>query len=180
MANMCDFYMCVKGERENIEDFFQALIQEGNVWIGRGADAGIAFEGDNMALIDGTCKWSIYSALVSNAVSMRESQDTWYFTEEEKSRGLEFITLFEACAKWNITMEVYSEECGAGFQEHYICVEGEVTCDECVDYYEYWIDDFDTKEEAEEEYGVEFTDEEWEEAYDCIYRGGFGSWDFTI
>ena len=87
MANMCDFYMCVKGERENIEDFFQALIQEGNVWIGRGADAGIAFKGDNMALIDGTCKWSIYSALVSNAVSMRESQDTWYFTEEEKSRG---------------------------------------------------------------------------------------------
>jgi hypothetical protein len=77
-------------------------------------------------------------------------------------------------------MEVYSEECGCCFQEHYLYINGEIICEECVDYYEYCIGDYDTKEEAEKEFKIEITDEEWNSGEDFISRGGFENWDFEI
>ena len=55
--------------------------------------------------------------------------DIWYWGDGVSSKGLEFITLFEACKKWNIIMEVYSEEGGCQFQEHYICDKGDIICE---------------------------------------------------
>ena len=66
------------------------------------------------------------------------------------------------------------------FQEHYIIRNGYVVCDECVDWNEYCISDFDTKEEAEKELEIEITDEEWNSGEDYISRGGFADWDFEI
>lgn len=37
-------------------------------------------------------------------------------------------------------MEVYSEECGFGFQEHYAFADGDLICDEC---WEFSINDVD-------------------------------------
>lgn len=182
MANICDFSMCVKGKHNDIESFYNALIQEGNVYMGRGADAEIQYEDEECkAFIDGGCKWSVQSALIDNAISMRTEPDKWWFGENFDITKIEFVTLWEACEKWNLDMEIYSEECGCCFQEHYVYVDGDVVCDECVEYREYFIgDDFDTKEEAEEELGIEITDEEWNNGEDYISRGGFENWDFEI
>lgn len=181
MANMCGFSMMVKGNRNDIEAFYNAMRQDGKVWMGRGANAEIEYEdGANRAFINGDCKWSIQSALVDNAISMRNNPAGWYFDEGVDSSKLEFITLFEACKKWNLNMEVYSEECGFEFQEHYIFADGDLICDECVDYYEYDISEFETKEKAEEELGITITDAEWSNKEEWVSRGGFENWDFEI
>ena len=178
MANICNFSMCVKGNREDIESFYNALVQEGNVYMGRGAEAEIRYE-DSTAFIDGWCKWSVHSALVHNAISMRTNPEIWAWGEDTDASQLEFLTLFEACREWNLDMEVYSEEPGCEFQEHYICLKGDVVCDECVEYHEYDIYEYETKEEAEEELGIKITDDEWDNE-DYIYRGGFKNWNFEI
>ena len=179
MANLCSFSMNVKGSHENIEKFYNAMSQNGTIYMGRGADAQIQYDDeDSRAFIDGWCKWSIQSALIDNAISMRNEPDKWYFGENIDKTKLEFITLIEACERWNLTMEVYSEECGCCFQEHYLIRDGIIEINECVDWNEYFLDDYVTKEEAETELEVTITDDEWKEKY--IERGGFKEWAFEI
>lgn len=179
MANICSFLMCVKGDHENIESFYNALIQKGTIWMGRGAEADISYEDDNKAFINGWCKWSVYSALIDNAISMRTEPNLWY--HEDGSESLEFITLEEACAKWHLEMEVYSEEYGVGFQEHYLIENDEVLINDCVEANEYDLYEYETKEEAENELDTKITDTEWETYKgDRLVRGGFENWDFEI
>lgn len=180
MANICSFSMRVKGNKDDIEQFYNAMSQKGTIYMGRGAEADIDWDDDDVAMIDGWCKWSVQSAMVTNAISMRTEPDIWYWGDGVSSKGLEFITLFEACKKWNIIMEVYSEEGGCQFQEHYICDKGDIICDECVNWEEHDIDDYETKEDAEEELGIKLTDEEWANKYERVTRGGFPDWDFEI
>lgn len=179
MANLCSFQMYVRGKSEDITKFYNAMIQKGDIWMGRGADADIEFEDEDYACITGSCKWSVVSALIDNAISMRSGSDRWYFGDYKPS---EFITLWEACKKWNLDMEVYSEESGCCFQEHFVCAKGDIICEDCVEWEEYWIDDYETKEEAEEDLEMQITDEEWAEGLSegCFTRGGFDNWDFEI
>jgi hypothetical protein len=172
--------MYVRGNHNDIRSFYAAMIQCGHIYMGRGAEAEVYWDDEESAHINGWCKWSVYSALISNAISMRDKPDGWYFGNGVNVDELEFVTLFEACKRWNIVMEVYSEESGCQFQEHFICDKGDVTCEECVSWEEYDVYDYETKEEAEEELGIEFTDEEWENRDDRITRGGFENWDFEI
>ncbi|MBQ8248101.1 MAG: hypothetical protein IJZ42_13315 [Lachnospiraceae bacterium] len=176
MANICNFSIKVKGTPENIEHFYNALTQTGDTWMGRGAviDDPLEIEEDGTASVSGWCSWSIQSSLIDNAISMRKQPENWAY--EQGDEGREFITLFEACERWNLVAEVYSEEPGLQFQEHYICDRGNVICDEEVGFEKYDVFDFDTKEAAEEAFGIKFTDEEWankDKEDDTIIRGGF-------
>ena len=109
MANMCDFTMCVKGERKDIEKFYEALILKGNIHMGRGSEAMIGInENGNLAYIGGWCKWSLASALYDNAISMRKELNMWYFGENVNSDELEFVTIVEASEKWDLIVEAYS------------------------------------------------------------------------
>lgn len=177
MANICSFSMYVKGNRDDIEKFYNAMSQNGTIYMGRGADAEIKYD-DDEAFIDGWCKWSIQSAMIDNAISMRTNPDMWHFGNTDVGT-LEFITLVEASKRWNLVIEVYSEEPGCCFQEHYIITNGRFVCNECVEFNEYFLYDYETKEEAEKDLGIKITDSEWEER-ETITRGGFESWDFTI
>lgn len=179
MANMCGFSMLVRGKHEDIEKFYDAISQNGNIYMGRGAEAEIEYDDeDGVAQIDGWCKWSVQSALTDNAISMRTKPNMWYWGDDVDVNTLEFITLLEATKKWNLVMEVYSEEPGCQFQEHYVFDNGTILCDECVEWEEYYIDAYETKEEAEEEWEIEITDKEWKEGY--VSRGGFDEWNFDI
>lgn len=179
MANICDFSMCVKGAHDDIEKFYNAMSQNGNIYMGRGADAEIRYENENnVAFIDGWCKWSIQSAMIYNAISMRTKPDIWYLGDIDKN-SLEFITLIEASERWNLIIEAFSAEPGCEFQEHYIIRNGKVEVNDCVDYYEYYLGDYNSKEEAERELEITITDDEWNYE-DYVQRGGFGDWDFEI
>lgn len=163
MANICNFSMIVKGKKENIEQFIDMMEQKGTVWMGRGAvvDFTDMEEVENekyRCQIDGNTKWSVYSSMISNAISMRTEPNKWGFGEGVDKTKLSFVTLFEACKQLELDMEVYSEECGCCFQEHYLFIDGELVADECVEY-------------------VEKYNEETEE-YES--SGGFDNWDFKI
>lgn len=179
MANICSFSMYVRGKSEDIQSFYDAMRQNGNIYMGRGADAQLIMEDDGYARIEGWCKWSIKSALIDNAVSMRTNPGMWWFGDNVDASKIEFVTLDEACEKWNLDMEVYSEEPGCCFQEHYMFIDGYMVLEECVDYYEYYIEEFETKDEAESELEITLTKEEWEER-GFVSRGGFGDWKFGI
>lgn len=157
MANICSFKMRLKGEKENISKFFLALTQAGNIWMGRGAEADIDYLSHNEAEIVGYCKWSIQSALIDNSLSMRRQKETGegYWGDLDTSKG--FITLFEACEEYHVNMEVYSEEPGCGFSEHYVYNDGEIL-DECVNF----------SEECDEDTG------------ECVFSGGFSEWTFDV
>lgn len=179
MANICNFSMCVKGTHENIEKFYNAMCQDGNIYMGRGAEAEIQYEdADGCAFIDGWCKWSVYSSMINNAISMRTEPNMWHFGDNTDASNLEFITLWEACGRWNIDMEVFSEEPGCAFQEHYLVIDGQVVHEDCIEWNEYDLDDYETKEVAEKELEIKITDEEWENG-GFIERGGF-NWEFEI
>lgn len=180
MANICSLLIKARGNKEDIEQFHKALNQDGKIWMGRGAETDLTFEEDGSAFMSGWCKWSVQSALIDDAISMRTEPERWYHPEGEEEH--EYITLFEACKKWNLIVEVYSEEEGMQFQEHYICDKGNIICDECVNWEVYEVGDYETKEEAEEEWDEEFTDEEWanQDEDGRITRGGFGEWVYEI
>ncbi len=126
MANICCFRMSVKGDKSNISKFTSALTQDGEVWMGRGAEADIDFLSDSEAEIEGCCKWSIRSALIDDSFSMRRQKETGegYWGDLDTSKG--FISLFEVCEEYHVNMEVYSEESGCGFSEHYSYNDGEI------------------------------------------------------
>ena len=173
MANLCDIDMHARGTRKHLEQFIDALTQKDNIWIGRGAEVNVSYNDDedlSNAEIFGYCKWSIVSALIDNAISMRQHPEKWYTGTD---KDLTFITLDEASKIYDLDIEAYSNEPGCEFEEHYLIRKGIIEKDECVDYQEYFKCDFDTKEDFEKTYKIEVTDEEWDDDSDYISRGGF-------
>ena len=153
MANICNFSMVVKGKKENIEQFTDMMQQKGTVWMGRGAvihsqTMEEVENGKHRCQIDGDTKWSIMASMVLNAVSMRENPDMWYFADGVDKTKLSFVTLFEACEQLKLAMEVYSEECGEAFQEHYLFDEGQLMIDEVVEYTEEYNEETDEYESS--------------------------------
>lgn len=177
MSNICNFSMVVAGEKADREAFIAALEQKGTLWMGRGAEIEDTEDFDTHTLIKGYCKNSIESALIDNAVSMRREPRRWSFPSDVDESALSFVTLWEACENFHVNMEVYSEEPDCEFSEHFVCINGERT-EETVDYFEYDLNRFSTKEEAERELEEIFTDKEWESGR--AFRGGYGSWIFDL
>ena len=167
MANLFDIDMKIVGDKEARTNFINALSQKDDVWMGRGAVIDISEEDDDYVFIFGYCKWSIKSSLINNAINMRENPKIWGVENIQS-----IITLPEASKIYNVDVEAYSEECGNCFAEHYIIEKGKIVKNENVDFHEYYLGDFDTKKEAEEELKISITDEEWENN-DYLRVGGF-------
>ena len=188
MANTCNFKMKIVGSFENMKKFYEALAQETDVWIGRGAgDADIRYdENKQSAIIDGWVPWTIKNALVITANDMKKEKEIhklYYYNEFQPKKIIcnNCLTLWEACKLYDIVMEVYSKEEGVRFQQHILCNKGKVEIDDTVDWYEYDDDDFEdyeTKEEAEEGLKIALSEEEWQDKYAA--SGGFKNWDFQI
>lgn len=158
MANVCEFEMVVRGDMANIEKFLGALSQKGNVWMGRGAKIVNRVNGERMVNLDGECKWSIQSSLIDNAESMRRQAETGKGHWADLPENTEFLTLFEACEKYGVNMEVYSSEPGMAFQEHLMYENGNILNDDVL--YE------------------EVYDPDTDEIVDTV--GGYSSWDFSV
>jgi len=186
MANTCFVEMTLRGELENINKLIDALEQKDNVYIGRGMSSIDRNEiNERTVRISGECKWSMISALFDNARSMKEQKETgngyWYFPEG--IQNIEFLTLFDACKKYHVNIEAYSEEYGMCFHEHFVYENGKEIAD-CVEAYEYsienLIDEYQTKEEAEEALGTKIPDYKWEDPDEWVCSGGYSSWEYSI
>ena len=186
MPNYCNYSMCVVGSKENIEEFIRVIKADYNyqtmefdfdrhmfrVFEAECDDIEERFDGRFQTVINGYCAWSVASCMLAHG----------YYSDCEARYGDNFrgTTLDMESGRLHLDIEVYSEEGGVCFQEHYVIIDGGIVCDECVDWYEYWVDGYDSKEEAEEGLDTHFTDEEWANAEDGrICRGGF-DWSFEI
>ena len=164
MANICSFNMVVVGNtEENINLFCDIMNQNGTTWMGRGAEASIDNieykDGNYRAEISGWCKNSVEAAMVDNAISMREHPEIWSSHGKDRDGNkLTFVTIYEACEMLSLDMEVYSEEPGCEFQEHYLFRDGVLELEET------------------EHYEVVYNEET--EDYEGV--GGFEEWAFEI
>lgn len=183
MPNYCDYEMMVKGKKENVEEFVMVIKTDyeydkaGNCKCEAGRHLWRVFEANSdivdiedglvVASVWGYCAWSVFSCMFDGDGTYQHDRPNGCGTTleiESKNLGLE--------------IEVYSKEPGMCFMEHYYIDNGEITTDECVEYAEYCISDYETKKEAEEELGIIISDYEWEHE-DYVGRGGM-EWEFSI
>lgn len=191
MPNICLYSMCTIGKKEDVEEFIKVIKADydyGTMEFSHDRhffrvfeadcdeieDLGANIYGDNLykVIINGECAWSVGCCMFRGGY-----YDDFKERFQNEFRG---TTIPAESERLNLSIEVFSEECGCCFQEHYTVIDGKIIEDECVDWYEYDLSEYDTKEEAEENLEIEITDEEWNSGEDFISRGGFSSWDFTI
>lgn len=179
MPNYCDYEMKVDGRKEDIEEFIKIIKADYHIdengkcncdrhfW--RVFEARVYEEefecGDSYAIIGGYCAWSVKSC-------MCDGEHT-YNNNHSDCGG---TTLQRESKRLNLTIEVFSSECGNCFMEHYVYENGECLVEDCADYYEYTTDEFETVEEMNKEYGTHFTKEEFENN-DYLSVGGF-EWNY--
>lgn len=188
MPNYCNYSMRAVGTKENIEEFIKVMnagYDYGTMEFDYDRHMFRVFEavsdeideyddGVFAVIINGYCAWSVRSCMFDDGYYGR--------IKERYSDDFRGTTLLLESKKLGLNIEVFSEESGMCFQEHYMIIDGELVCDECVDWGEYWVEEYETKEEAEEDLEIAITDEEWNEAQSEGYfaRGGFENWDFEI
>ena len=146
MANNCFFDMKITGKKENVEELIQMLKWKGefvNSGLGRvySCDEVERYDyGNNIisTLVCGDCAWSVLTAMCAWG-----RFDTPSLESETK--------------RLNLIVEVYSTETGCAFQEHFLIKKGIVEINDCVDYEEHWIADYENIEEYNEEWETNFT-----------------------
>ena len=127
MANCCDYSLKVFGKTENVERFLKQMKE---MYDFEEFDRD-TFGGMIEVRGEGWCKWSVLSAM----------------------RNAGEFDLTEKSAEFSLAIEVFSQEPGCGFQEHYLSEHGRILTDDCVDYEEWWIEgmaDEDIKNLCEE------------------------------
>lgn len=180
MPNLCSYSMKVKGTPENVQEFIK-IIQanysyengvcvdfktkepiERHLW--RVFDADI-FDDETennirVIILTGSCAWSVHSCMCSGRGT--------YQSDNPNKNG---TTLADESKRLNLSIEVFSEEPGMCFMEHYVYVNGKEIINECVDWNEYYVGDFETVEELNAEYNTNFTQEEFE-SDEYLHTGG--------
>lgn len=164
MSNNCFYDMRITGRKQNVEELIRMMQFKGEYehdGLGRIFNCDIIddydlekAEANDVVRVDvcGDCAWSILS-------SMRR--------DGRRPRSLE-----SESERLNLVVEAYSSESGCQFQEHVLIDRGTILEDECVDYEEWWVQEFDTIEEFNAEYGTDFTEDMVNDNGDvCI--GGF-------
>lgn len=170
MPNYCNYELLAKGSKENLlklKEVFQsnynykkqddgAFIENDCNWkhLFRVFEAeSIENDLDEGEInIYGYCAWSVYCC-------MCEGEYTYYSdTIDEYGDAFKGTTLQELSRELNLDIEIFSDESGCGFMEHYAYRKGECIHNECVD----WV-------EAENE-----------ETGEYITVSGGLEWDYTI
>lgn len=134
MANNCYFEIKVKGKKEGL-DFIKDNIRD----MGRIFECGVVdkpegFEEDILHMY-GDCAWSVQNAILDNKKLQKE------------------------IANRKLDCEIFSEESGFGFAEHYLWKDGVLWKEECEDFYEWSLDDIaEADEETKEEIFKKFED----------------------
>lgn len=170
MPNYCNYKMKVTGKASNIKEFIE-IIQRKNHEEGRHlhmvflANVEEQTIEDGFVYIVGNCAWSV-------RVCMMEGTHTYFNNSSPNA-----TSLTRESERLTLTIEVYSEEPGNCFEEHYVIVNGEVIVSENVKMTAYCTDKFDTVEEMNKKYNTHFTNEEFELS-NYIKKGGFGDWKF--
>lgn len=183
MANVCFFNLNVVGTEDKVKEFCNILNGENERYF-----AGIEeieeikrtniintksnkFKKGNLVSVffSGDCKWSVLTSML---------EDGYYreFSKTDKN-----ITNLEIETKrLELFVEVISSECGLGFMEHHIIDNGDIVLNDCVDYEEYFMEDYDNVEEFNEDTGENWTEEEFKNYNEEYYKIGGIDWEYVV
>lgn len=188
MPNYCNYQMRIQGKPNDVEKVIKIIQADYNYdtmefsenkHLFRVFDADVMddiTDGDYRdVVINGNCAWSVFTCMMEG--------DGTYYSSMESEYGDRFrgTTLVKLSKDHNVMIEVYGEESGCEFHEHYLIHNGELLVDETVKYIElykeYLEEDETTLEEVLKDGGFTMDDVTDEDEY---YRiGGFKSWNFT-
>ena len=135
MANVCCFTTKIVGKKENVEEITRMLQWKDEFkkqGLGRVYDFCITesdqlSDGTIMVLGSGSCAWSVWCAMMQEYRHPRPSLEP-----ESERLGL--------------VLEIYSEEPGCAFQEHYFINKGQLEIDETEEYHEFWKEGYDEED----------------------------------
>ena len=208
MPNYCDFKMKVIGYPKNVGEFLQIIKQNYNYYdkdFVRNPKLHLyrvfSTDVDNFKMISdilcelyltGYCAWSVYSCMLEGVST--------YYDDNLLNRDINSVankykmpigtinyinagtSLLRECKRLNLIIEVFSDEPGMGFQEHYYVNNfGKLVTDEEKQTTCYWLDDYDSWEDFIKE-NSEFKDnKDVKELFDAckfegvgwFYYGGF-------
>lgn len=181
MPNYCNYIMQVQGKKENVEEFvkiikadydYDTLEFSADRHMFRIFEADIIEDDSNeqgirRTIIDGYCAWSVLSCMTDDSVS--------YYADLKKSEGENFrgTTLQKESEKLGLAIQVYSEETGCGFQEHFVYINGEEIENDSVEYSENYMTEQDELDEYNKKHGTSYTLKELDEHDNMFPEGGY-------
>ena len=160
MANICEYTMRIRGKGKDLQKFVAYLSADYSIshddkkaWCSSehhigyrvfdvwGSEELLFIENEQEATIEiyGDCAWSLVTCLMDDEVSG--------YLKQNRERDPYVWSLKEASANLNLDIEAYSRECGMEFAEHIFYKLGAIIIDECVDYMEVCIEDYETYED---------------------------------
>lgn len=108
----------------------------------------------------GNCAWSV-------SCCMLDTSSTDYLNAFKNEKRPYAISLTKACKELGTEIEIYSQEPGCCFSEHiYVNKEGELILNDCVEYTDTYIGEYETYQDYKNEYPDSnlFTEEEFNTA----------------
>jgi hypothetical protein len=208
MPNYCYYKGKVIGRKENIDIFEEVLNNNHKRLMGRNFYAEFLEkrplkDSDTYeSYFTGECAWSVYGSLmgqdspgvytakamaeyrekknkIKNDFIMGNIQLAEYETRTEKVEEETIVTCLERESRLlNLQIEIYSEEYGAGFEEHTLISQGEILDCSCKDMSAIHLDSFYSIEELNEELERNYTEKDFEDNDGMIKEGGFEKWIF--
>lgn len=141
MPNNCFYDMIVRGSSNDIDTFHRVMTDYDfdrhffRVFSAEIYDKNVLDNGLTEVRISGDCAWSVHTCMRNEGIGCYASDPC----NSRVATGLE-----EESKRLNLEIEIYSEEYGMGFEEHYHFKNGETITNECRDASEYsfWRDDY--------------------------------------
>lgn len=181
MPNICTYSMRVKGTPEAIDEMTKRLTDYDHtphfwrVFDAEHCDNPLGNDGEMVTEFYGSCAWSVHACMMDNDPLCYACE----YADEGKSTSLD-----KTATELGIDIEVYSEEIGCAFAEHYLYTrDGSKAIAETTNRDEYFWDrdEFPTFAEFIAENGLENAgiSEEDMEGEDYITIGGYEeNWSF--
>lgn len=188
MPNYCDFNMHVRGRKEDIDEFIGVMLDYDlprHFWRVFEAEQTLCHTDENnmtVVYIDGYCAWSVYTCMCTGVHTYAND------VAEERRTSLQ-----KESERLNLDIEVYSDEPGVGFQEHYLYKNGKEIIFDCVDCAHICFEEIPG--ESDEERAKRFDEFKSEcpieievplDEFDCdngyyeIVVGGYDPWKFSF
>lgn len=161
MPNICIGTVKVRGYKDNVEEFTRIIqskydydkpdmeFHKPHFW--RVFEAYIAsYETYGLLAVaeyDISCAWSV-------AACMLPGKFSYYDDTKDGINGIKTYGthLLEIGKKLNLDVEIFSSEPGVGFQEHYRIQSGIMCEDECTEYHELYIGEYETYQDLIDDY----------------------------
>ena len=142
MPNICNSTMYVIGKTENVAELIKRLKAGYNygdknfkftskhffrIFDVYSIDEYENYAGNVLYAISFECAWSVYVCMFDG--------DTTYYSDIHRAYPDRFhgVTICETCKELQLQVEIWSEEPGVAFEEHYIIdAFGNITVDECI------------------------------------------------